>query len=121
MQFGLLCKNNSRLYLLLHLLKDFVSLEFKKDLTLTEIYRTIEENSRIYSYLPENERPKSSVHCQWEGADIRSTDFTQIEIDKILKFLNCFKFRNEKSVGIYHQLRNGAPHFHIQFAKDGTK
>jgi hypothetical protein len=90
----------------------FVKLNFNKDLTITEIMRTAAENAALYA--PGSE-PQNRPHTVWRAVDLRSSTFTQTEIQQLLTFLNQYKvFGGLKKCAIYHQIKNGAPHFHIQ-------
>jgi hypothetical protein len=102
--------HNSRMSLLLRALDAFCELELKKPVIITEIYRTPEEN-KAQGGIP------NSPHLTWEGVDIRSSVFTDAEIERIKNFLNQFTFRNGKQVAVYHAVPGGAFHFHIQYAK----
>ena len=82
---------------------------------ITSIYRTKEEHDALYKNTPNP--PPGSVHMAFEGVDIRSSDFSAADIERMLTFLNCFTFRNGKKVALYHQVAGNAFHFHIQFAK----
>lgn len=57
----------------------------------------------------------------WEAADIRSYDFTDNEIKKMLTFLNLFTYAGgQRNVSMVHTIANNAPHFHIQYGKGVT-
>ena len=101
---------NKRLYKLLLALEQFCDLELGKDIILTEIYRDPTENAK-QGGIP------NSPHMSWEACDIRSWIYTDKEIERIKAFLNQFTFRNGKQVCVYHAVKGGAPHFHIQLAK----
>lgn len=59
--------------------------------------------------------PKNSPHLNWEGADVRSTDFTEREIEKMVTFLNLFSYvGGQRPVAIYHNVGNGV-HLHLQY------
>lgn len=109
-EYYLLPIHNRRLAELLNALHSFVSLELKKDIMITEIYRDPAQNA-AQGGIP------NSPHMTWEAVDIRSWIYTDTEIQRILGFLNAFTFRNGKQVAVYHAVKNGAPHFHIQYAK----
>ena len=109
-EYTSLALRNWRLFNLLSALEVFVRLELKKDLIITEIYRDAATNSAQGGIA-------NSPHMTWEGVDIRSWIYTEAEIQRILAFLNTFTFRNGKQVGVYHAVKNGAPHFHIQYGK----
>lgn len=106
---------NGRLFQVLRALEIYCRIEFNKDLVITHIYRTPEEHKQLYAMT--KNPPTSSPHQFWEGVDLRSSTFTQPEIDKMVGFLNCFTFRNGKKTAIYHAIAGNVPHFHIQVAK----
>lgn len=112
-QFNLLTQNNPKLKNVLNLLDQYTTHEFGKDICLTCIFRTMEEQEALYAPNP----APPSVHTQWEGADVRSWDFDDDQIHKMLTFLNAFAFRNGKPSALYHTIPGNAPHFHIQIAK----
>lgn len=109
--------HNARLAKLLSVLVTFVELELKKDIVVTSILRTQAEHDALYAATPPAQRPTSSPHMNWEAADLRSSTFTQPEIDRMVNFLNQFSFRNGKKVAMCHAIAGGAMHFHIQYAK----
>lgn len=106
---------NPRMFNVLNCIAAFAILEFNKSITLTSIYRTQQEHEELYKTAVNP--PKTSVHCQWEGCDIRSSDFTLEEINKMVVYLNCFTFRNGKPTAMYHTVNGNAPHFHIQVGR----
>jgi hypothetical protein len=110
--------HNSRLAAFIRAMDIFCTLEFGKDLTITSLFRTQAEHNTLYANTPIADRPISSVHCQWEGCDLRSTDFTLAQIDRIVDFANQFTFRHGKKVGLYHMINGNAPHLHLQVSKD---
>lgn len=109
-EFNQLPVHNKRLYKALLMLEQYLDLEIKKDLILTEIYRDPTENAK-QGGIP------NSPHMNWEAADLRSFIYTEEEIAKITAFLNQLTFRNGKETCVYHAVKNGAPHLHIQVAK----
>lgn len=116
-EYGELFTENSRLCELLHNIESFVHLEFKKEIVITSIHRTEAEHQALYVSTPEAQRPKSSVHCQWEGLDLRSSIYTESEINRIVNFVNQFTFRNGKKACLYHEIPGNARHLHIQYSK----
>jgi hypothetical protein len=96
------------------MLDNFTRLEFKKEVTITSILRTQEEHDALYAAVPAESKPPRSPHLYWSAVDIRSKDFTDAEIKRMLDFLNCFKNNNGRPVAIYHAIPNNALHFHIQ-------
>jgi hypothetical protein len=114
-EFKQLSVMNPRLFDLVNCLATFSIRELNKSITITSIHRTQQEHEDLYKQTPNP--PASSVHCQWEGCDIRSSDFTESERQRLLDFLNQFTFRNQKPVGMCHAISGGALHFHIQYGK----
>lgn len=104
--------HNRRLRKVLDALSTFAELELGKDLVITCLYRDPAENAAVGGIA-------NSPHMSWEAVDLRSSTFTQEEIDRMLAFLNCFSFRNGKKTAICHAVAGGAKHFHIQVAKAG--
>jgi hypothetical protein len=92
----------------------FVKHEFNKDVVLTEVYRTKAENDALYAATPPEQRPGDSPHMHWEAIDIRSQIYTPVEIQRILEFVNCFRYKG-KHAAVYHAIRGNAPHFHLQY------
>lgn len=115
-QFNALQQHNPKLANTLTLLSNFTRLEFKKDITLTSVFRTQAEHDALYANTPEDKRPKSSPHMFWKAADIRSKDFSDAEIKRMLTFLNCFTYTSGqgKPVALYHTIAGNTFHFHIQ-------
>lgn len=107
---------NKKLYTVLMLLDNFTQLEFGKDICLTDIFRTKEEFDSLYSQTPPDKRPVTSPHMFWNAADIRSTDFNEPQIKRMLTFLNCFTYASGqgKPVSLYHCIAGNVFHFHIQ-------
>jgi len=101
---------NKRLYKLILALEQFLDLEIKKDLVITEIYRDAATNT-AQGGIP------NSPHLSWQAVDLRSSIYTNAEIERIKSFLNQFTFRNGKQVCVYHAVTGGAFHMHIQYAK----
>ncbi len=111
-ELGQLDVQNPRLLRVLQALEAYAMLEFNKDIVLTCLYRSPEENAAQGGIA-------NSPHLSWEAADLRSSTFTGPEIDRMLGFLNWFSFRNGKKTAICHAVAGGAAHFHLQVAKAG--
>lgn len=109
-----LYKRNPKLYALLGMLDGYCVMEFKKEITITHLFRTPEEQKQLYSQTPNP--PTTSPHMFWKACDIRSKDFTDAEIKKMLTFLNCFSYTSGqgKPVAIYHVIAGNTYHMHIQ-------
>lgn len=106
---------NRTLAKLLLWLADYCSLEFNKDLTITELYRTPEETQALYAATPPELRPSWKPHENWLAADLRSSVFTQPEIEKLLHVANMVTaFKGQRKTAIYHTIRGNTSHFHVQ-------
>lgn len=93
---------------------------FKKEITVTHIYRTQIEHDAIYALVPVDKRPKFSPHMHWHAIDLRSIDFTGEERQKMLDFLNNRLTHNlYMPTALCHQIPGNALHFHIQYKEDG--
>lgn len=113
-EFAQLIRSNNKLFLMLVELERFCREGLNKDVVLTSILRTKEENDALYEQTPINQRPKSQPHCTWEAADIRSSIYTDDEIKRILGFINgSYKNSNGKPAAIYHMINGNVPHFHF--------
>lgn len=112
--FAKLGINNPKLLNIITLLDHYTILQLKKEITITDVFRTKEEFDSLYSATPAENRPKDSPHCHWNAVDIRSSDFTSEEIKDMLQFLNTFKNSNGKPVAIYHAISGNVNHFHVQ-------
>jgi len=117
--YQLRTKNRELLKIILDI-RDFVSDNFNKNVTITMIYRTQEEQQDIYGI---NTR-KKSPHQFWQAVDLRSKTFTQSEIEKIVDYLNdTYDKKNyyskftTRSTAVCHKVPGQAYHFHIQFVK----
>lgn len=89
---------------------------FRKDLTLTSIHRTKEENDALYTSTPPEQRPKGSPHCFWKAVDFRSRDFEEHELADIIAWVNGeYKNPNGKITCFVHKIEAGAVHAHIQY------
>lgn len=107
---------NPKLHKLVALLDEYTQLNFDKEITLTEIFRTKEEFDALYSATPAEKRPADSPHCHWLAADIRSSTFSDEELDKIRIFLNTFKYKDgSKPVCLIHAIAGNVKHVHVQF------
>lgn len=115
-EFQQLYTKNRKLAEVLELLNLYTSLEFQKEITVTEILRTQAEFDALYSQTPAEKRPKTSPHLFWKGADLRSRDFTDKEKEKMKTFLNCFSYASGQGrpVCIIHTIAGNVEHFHVQ-------
>lgn len=116
-EYSQLHESNNRLWQLIYTLSQFTELEFNKDVVLTCIYRTEEENNALYAETPPEKRPPTSPHCSWKAVDLRSTIYTDTEITRMLEFLNCFRYQGgQRKVAIYHLINGNTWHMHIQYS-----
>lgn len=121
-EFDDLNDHNPNLRTLLEDLNHFVNDNFKKELVITMIFRTQEEQDAIYANDEKYKKKKfKSPHQLMHGVDIRSETFSQEEKDKMVEFLN----NKGKELSNYyswtakvHQVGQGALHFHIQYVKN---
>ena len=116
-EFSELYQQNMELFDLLVELDAYCLANFSKELTLTMIYRTQEEQDHLYRNSEKyQEKPFKSPHQFWQAADIRSWTFTKQEQKKIERMLN----RKYNKANYYrwtakvHNVGAGV-HFHIQF------
>lgn len=110
---------NKPLYDILFDLADWVKDQFKKDLIVTGIFRTPEEQALIYKNDARYKvRPFKSPHQFWDAFDLRDTIFTQDEIPKIVQHLNdTYNPTNGyKWTAMNHTVGLGW-HFHVQYRK----
>ena len=106
---------NSKLKAILENASLFVEQEFNKNLVITCLYRSPEENAALYKGAIE---PKWRPHTLWCGADLRSSIYTQDEIKKLLSFLNHFTvFSGQRKCASYHAIAGNVHHFHVQCEK----
>lgn len=112
-------KLSIRLTYIIDALVKFTSCEFGKPVILTEIYRTDEEQKNIYGPLVSIK----SVHQYWRAVDIRTSIYTEDEINKILLFLNMFSYdkkRQRYKTALRHDVNAYGDHVHIQTYKTGV-
>lgn len=110
---------NSELFNILVDCGNFSEANFKKNVVVTMIYRTQEEQDEIYKDDPKYiEKKFKSPHMFWQAFDLRSSSFEASEIKKIEDYLN-----NKYNMSNYygwtsrnHDVGLGF-HFHIQFIK----
>lgn len=92
--------------------------EFDKNITITMIYRTDEEQDNIYK---DNERYQfkkfKSPHQFWQAVDLRSRDFTEEEITQLVDYINKkYNVQNYyKWTAKNHEVNGHGEHFHIQY------
>jgi hypothetical protein len=106
---------NPRLRNILGQLTDYVDHEFKKQVVITCIYRSPEENAELYKDSVEPAWRPHTLHC---GADLRSSIYTPAEITKMLSFLNHFTvWKGQRKCAAFHAITGNVLHFHVQVDK----
>ena len=112
---------DSRLQVIIYALSGFVSFNFGKNITLTELMRTQEMQDSYYSSNPKYKiKPFKSVHQFGRGADISVKYFTDEELKDIYLFLNkSFAYSNAFKTAVIHDVGLGK-HLHIQVDSDGA-
>lgn len=111
---------NEPLLMLLIDLYIWVFKKFNKDVVITMIYRTQEEQDSIYgNNIKYKQKPWRSPHQFHHACDIRSIIFTDKEIAEIEDYLNnkYNKSNYYKWTAKNHKVGKGAYHFHIQYYK----
>lgn len=106
---------NRELFDLIIDLYHYADHHFKKDVIITMIYRTQEEQESIYGPGVK----KKSPHQFWHAIDIRSRIYTQEEIDRMVSYLNG-RYNGDnyyRWTTKVHEVGNHGMHFHIQFVK----
>jgi hypothetical protein len=112
-EFETLKTKNPKLVKILTAIDLFSQAEFGKEIVLTSIYRSLEEYKALYSANP-SAMPTSLPHSKYQAADLRSSIYSQQEVDRIVAFANCFHFYGgQRKTALYHAIANGAPHFHV--------
>lgn len=110
-EYAQLLVKNPRLFYLLSELTMYVQAKYKKDVVLTSILRTPEEQADLYK----NSQKKvvNSPHLTWEAVDLRSSIYTDEEIQDILVYVNGRVKNPDGKVSFVHAIPGNASHFHI--------
>lgn len=112
---------NKELFDLIIGLYHYAELQFDKDVIMTMIHRTDEEQDEIYKDSERYKKKKfKSPHQFYQGIDIRNSIYSQEELDQIVKYLND-KYNDKnyyKWTTKVHVVGNRGMHFHIQFVKN---
>lgn len=112
-------KNKPLLKLILDLYH-YVEDNFGKDVVITMIYRTDEEQDYLYRHSERYaKRPFKSPHQFYHAIDIRSWLYTKEEIKQMVDYLNS-KYNQDnyyKWTTKVHEVGDNGMHFHIQFVK----
>ena len=71
---------------------------FKKKITITDIFRTQEENDKIYGWkLGCGRKRKYSVHSAWRGVDIRIRGYKKEQLKILVSIGNSFPYDVKRS------------------------
>lgn len=115
--FGALQTKNPKLAQIANALSIFVSVNYGKDIVVTDVFRTKEEFDSLYAATPVERRPTDSPHCHYNAFDLRSSIYTSDEVDRIVSFLNLFNNPSGRPVCLYHKIAGGTTHFHVQYTR----
>lgn len=118
-EFVALVDNNKDLHELIVDTCAYCKAEFNKDIVITMLYRTQEEQDEIYKDNAKYKEKKfKSPHQFNHAVDLRSSTFTKEEIDNLVNYLNkVYNSTNYyKFTAMCHDVGHG-DHFHIQFAR----
>lgn len=130
-EFKKLNTRNKQLKELVEDLALWIKTQFNKELIVTHVLRTNEEQDRIYAGTKRGSReydknPWISPHQVWTAVDLRTWFYTPEEIDKIVNYLNTkYKETNYyRTTAMYHEVFNSkgeshGTHFHIQYTRKG--
>lgn len=106
-------KNKGLLDMLLDV-ASFCKEHYGKDIVITSIYRTPEENAALYIATPPDKRPTHAPHTTWQAFDLRSYTFEPEEIDAILAYTHQrYKNTDQRTSAFCHCIIGGAYHFHF--------
>lgn len=107
---------NPKLISIINILSMICFSLFNKIITITEVFRTQEENDKIYGWTESNNSTRPiSVHTYWRGVDIRTFNFKKSEIEIIVNILNSIPYKKIGNIktAVYGDKRH-LDHIHIQ-------
>ena len=105
---------------ILYDLQNHVAQKYHKNITITQIDRSQDENDQIYKNTTKKHR--KTAHGVWAAVDVRSRDFTVPEIEEMISFLNSFYNSTNSNplkggnTAMCHEIPGHGMHFHIQYA-----
>lgn len=112
-------KKNPKLHQIVMELTQYVKDEFKKDVIITMIHRTQEEQDTLYKDSAKYKKKTfKSPHQFWHGVDLRSWIYTEAEREKMVAWLNAkgsLLNNYYKWTAKVHEVGQNGLHFHIQF------
>lgn len=104
---------NRVLFLMIAEIDAYSKMQFKKEITLTGVLRTLAEQQQIYG----KDTKKVSPHMLWHAVDLRTIGFTDEEIKLMVNHINN-KYSNNNYYNVTsmaHEVNGFGMHFHIQF------
>ena len=123
-EFHVLKRKNPPLAQMILDLVDFARVEFRKDVMMTMIHRTQEEQWKLYEKTDGAKTKRISPHMHWNAVDIRDWIYTPQEKQKITAYLQSHydssnrmsKLGNGSRTCWLHKIKGQAMHFHIQYS-----
>ena len=116
-EYAALREHNPKLQDMLIDLVPYVQNKMGKDVVVTSIYRSPDEQNELYTNEPK--KVPNSPHETWQAADLRSSIYTQAERDDICSYLNThWHNANGKIVAFCHAIAGNVMHFHISLYRD---
>lgn len=111
-QYVELGTKNPALVELLIDLEAYIRVNLKKNIVITSVYRSPEEQAALYKQ--STHKVKNSDHTLYQAVDLRSWLYSPAEIEQICTYLNK-KYKNASGakVAMCHAITGGAMHFHI--------
>lgn len=117
-------ENNELWEMIQNNLVPYCESNFGKDVTITMIYRTQEEQDRIYKGktnsrgVKYDDKPWKSPHQFWHSVDLRSRDYTQAEIKQVNDYINgLYNPINYYRFTIFDHNVGLGQHWHSQFIR----
>lgn len=109
-EYKTLKKKNPELYQIVKYVEFQALHRFKKNIVITEIYRTEKEQRRYYK------KYFISPHQRWLAVDIRTRNFTKEQIKTLVSKVNEMFEKSSRYIptAFYHNIGLGH-HIHIQF------
>jgi len=105
-------KLSDRLLSLIYIIQAYCWLQWKKNITITELFRTQAEQDYIYRKVKGYN--KKSVHQFWRGCDIRTIGvFSNKQAKEIETFLNMIYYDSKHNTAKFHDVGMGK-HIHAQ-------
>lgn len=111
-EYAALATENPRLFDLVHDLVEYVFTMLHKDVVLTSVHRTPEEQAALYAQA--GHKVLVSKHFSWEAVDLRSSIYTA---DEIVGITNYLRSQYKDVFVLYHELEGNTYHFHLALSK----